>query len=52
MSTLEELEQDELIDQEIASSSTQDIINRTKLLHNDIQVMFSESQRLSHERRL
>lgn len=50
MATLEELEQDELIDQEIASLSTQDIANRTKLLHNDIQVMFSESQRLSHEK--
>lgn len=50
MSTLEELDQDEHFDQEIASSSTQDIINRTKLLHNDIQVMYSESQRLSHEK--
>lgn len=50
MATLEELEQDDLLDQEIAQLSTQDIANRTKLLHNDIQVMFSESQRLSHEK--
>ena len=48
MTTLEELGQDEVL-LEIASQSTQDIINRTKLLHNDIQVMYSESQRLQHE---
>ncbi|ODV68234.1 26S proteasome subunit P45 [Hyphopichia burtonii NRRL Y-1933] len=52
MSTLEELEnnQDDMIDQEILNSATSDIINRTKLLDNDIKVMRSESQRLSHER--
>lgn len=49
MTTLEELGQDEVL-LEIASQSTQDIINRTKLLHNDIQVMYSESQRLQHEK--
>ncbi|RKP31444.1 26S proteasome subunit P45 [Metschnikowia bicuspidata] len=49
MATLEELGQDEVL-LEIASQSTQDIINRTKLLHNDIQVMYSESQRLQHEK--
>lgn len=51
MSTLEELEeQDNLIDNEILSSSTSDIVNRTKLLDNDIKVMRLESQRLSHEK--
>ncbi len=53
MSTLEELEnapQDDLIDQEIFESSTADILNRTKLLDNDIKVMRSESQRLTHEK--
>jgi 26S proteasome regulatory subunit T5 len=53
MSTLEELEnqnQEELIDQEILNSSTDDIINRTKLLDNDIKVMKSESTRLTHEK--
>lgn len=51
MSTLEELDQqDDIIDQEILSSSTLDIINRTKLLDNDIKVMRSETQRLTHEK--
>lgn len=50
MSTLEELEQEELIDQEILSAATSEIINRTKLLDNEIKVMRSESQRLTHEK--
>ena len=52
MSTLEELEnqQDDSIDQEILQSSTSDIMNRTRLLDNDIKVMRSESQRLTHEK--
>lgn len=49
MSTLEELEQDDM-DQEILSLSTYDINNRTRLLDNDIKVMKSESQRLTHEK--
>ena len=41
MSTLEELENnhDDFFDQEILNSATSDIINRTKLLDNDIKVM-------------
>ena len=53
MVTLEELENqqgEDVIDQEILNSSTSDIINRTKLLDNDIKVMRSESQRLTHEK--
>lgn len=54
MVTLEELEsaqgEDDTIDMEILQSSTADIINRTKLLDNDIKVMRSESQRLTHEK--
>jgi len=34
---------------EILRSSTDDIINRTKLLENDIKVMKSEQTRLTHE---
>ena len=55
MVTLEDLEnnqqqEENVIDQEILNSSTSDIINRTKLLDNDIKVMRSESQRLNHEK--
>ena len=54
MVTLEELEsaqgEDDTIDMEILQSSTADIVNRTKLLDNDIKVMRSESQRLTHEK--
>ena len=54
MVTLEDLEtisnKKNVIDQEILNSSTSDIINRTKLLDNDIKVMRSESQRLNHEK--
>ncbi|EGV61867.1 26S proteasome regulatory subunit 6A [Yamadazyma tenuis] len=51
MSTLEELDsQQDDVYQEILSLSTSDITNRTRLLENDIKVMKSESQRLSHEK--
>ena len=55
MVTLEDLEnnqqqEENVIDQEILNSSTSDIINRTKLLDNDIKVMRSESLRLNHEK--
>lgn len=52
MSTLEELEDqhDDSIDQEILQSSTSDIMNRSRLLDNDIKVMRSEAQRLTHEK--
>jgi 26S proteasome regulatory subunit T5 len=49
MSTLEELE-DTAIDSEILASATADIVNRTRLLDNDIKVMRLELQRLTHEK--
>ncbi|OAX84588.1 26S protease regulatory subunit 6A [Emergomyces africanus] len=42
-------EEEDLIDEEILRSSTRDIINRRKLLENDMRIMKSEFQRLSHE---
>lgn len=50
MTTLEELDQDTVIDDDILNSTVSDINNRTRLLENDIKVMRSESQRLSHEK--
>ena len=38
MATLEEVALEDEIDQEIRNSSTDDIINRTRLLENDIKV--------------
>ncbi|ANB12630.1 proteasome regulatory particle base subunit RPT5 [Sugiyamaella lignohabitans] len=38
------------LDDEILKASTQEIINRRKLLENDIRVMRSEFQRLTHEK--
>ena len=43
-------EADSGIDPEILSASTQDIINRRRLLENDLRVMRSEFQRLTHEK--
>ncbi|EEP82465.1 26S protease regulatory subunit 6A-B [Uncinocarpus reesii 1704] len=40
---------DDLVDEEILRSSTRDIINRRKLLDNDMRIMKSEFQRLTHE---
>jgi 26S proteasome regulatory subunit T5 len=42
-------QEDDLIDDEILRSSTRDIINRRKLLENDMRIMKSEFQRLTHE---
>ncbi|EGE79445.1 26S protease regulatory subunit 6A [Blastomyces dermatitidis ATCC 18188] len=42
-------EEEDLIDEEILRSSTRDIINRRKLLENDMRIMKSEFQRLTHE---
>lgn len=42
-------EEEELIDEEILRSSTRDINNRRKLLENDMRIMKSEFQRLTHE---
>ena len=38
------------IDPEILNSSTQDVVNRRRLLENDIRVMKQEHQRLVHEK--
>ncbi|KAI1933565.1 26S proteasome regulatory subunit 6A [Ophidiomyces ophidiicola] len=42
-------EEDNLLDDEILRSSTRDIVNRRKLLENDMRIMKSEFQRLTHE---
>lgn len=44
-----EKEQDD-IDPEILSLNTLDIVNRRRLLENDLRVMRQEYQRLTHER--
>lgn len=38
------------IDEEILNASTADIVTRRHLLANDIKIMKSESQRLTHEK--
>ncbi|KAG7877499.1 hypothetical protein KL937_004694 [Ogataea polymorpha] len=52
MSTLEELENEPQleIDQEILNLSTGDIINRTKMMENEIRLFRSELLRLQHEK--
>ena len=45
----DEKEEDDLVDTEILHSSTRDIITRRRLLDNDLRVMKSEYQRLTHE---
>lgn len=45
-----EPEVDDVLDPEILSLSTQDILTRKKLLENDARIMKSEYQRLSHEK--
>ena len=45
----DENEEDDLMDTEILHSSTRDIITRRRLLDNDLRVMKSEYQRLTHE---
>lgn len=50
MKDLEEEKKEDDIDPEILNSSTQDIINRRRLLENEIRVMKQEFQRLGHEK--
>lgn len=58
MATLESLDADEnmndvgeeIIDEGILNASTSDIITRRKLLENQIRIMRSEFQRLSHDK--
>lgn len=42
-------EPNDVIDEEILQSSTSDIKNRTRLLKNDLRIMRTEFDRLSHE---
>ena len=42
--------EEELLDEEILNSSTRDIVARKRLLDNDLRIMKSEFQRLSHEK--
>jgi 26S proteasome regulatory subunit T5 len=42
-------EEDNVIDLEILQSSTVDIINRRRMLENELKIMTSEFQRLTHE---
>ena len=42
-------EEEDLIDTEILHSSTRDVVNRRRLLENDMRIMKSEFQRLTHE---
>ncbi|KAI9663341.1 MAG: 26S proteasome regulatory subunit 6A [Alyxoria varia] len=43
-------EEDDALDAEILHSNTRDIVNRRKLLENDMRIMKSEFQRLTHEK--
>ena len=45
-----EPEEDNVLDEEILSLSTQEIITRRRLLVNESRIMRSEFQRLSHEK--
>jgi 26S proteasome regulatory subunit T5 len=42
--------EEEVLDEEILNSSTRDIIARKRLLENDMRIMKSEFQRLTHEK--
>jgi 26S proteasome regulatory subunit T5 len=42
--------EEEQLDEEILNSSTRDIVARRRLLENDMRIMKSEFQRLTHEK--
>jgi 26S proteasome regulatory subunit T5 len=44
-------EEEDILDDEILSLSTRDIIARRRLLENEARIMKSELQRLSHEKK-
>jgi 26S proteasome regulatory subunit T5 len=46
----EKPEEEEILDEEILGLSTRDIIARRRLLENDMRIMKSEFQRLTHEK--
>lgn len=43
-------EEEDILDEEVLSLSTQDLLTRKRLLENDARIMKSEFQRLSHEK--
>jgi 26S proteasome regulatory subunit T5 len=43
-------DEDDILDEEILSLSTRDIVARRRLLENELRIMKSEFQRLSHEK--
>lgn len=45
----DEKEEENVFDPEILHSSTRDIVTRRRLLENDMRIMKSEFQRLTHE---
>jgi 26S proteasome regulatory subunit T5 len=45
-----EKEEEDILDDEILSLSTRDIVARKRLLDNDLRVMKSDYQRLGHEK--
>lgn len=47
---MKDAEEENVIDDEILSLNTQDILNRRRLLENDARIMKSEFQRLQHEK--
>jgi 26S proteasome regulatory subunit T5 len=42
--------EEDVLDEEILNSSTRDIVARKRLLENDMRIMKSEFQRLTHEK--
>jgi 26S proteasome regulatory subunit T5 len=46
----DENKEDDEIDPDVLNASTSDIINRRRLLENDLRVMRQEFQRLTHEK--
>ena len=50
MKDAEPEEEEEVLDEEILNSATRDITARKRLLENDMRIMKSEFQRLTHEK--
>ena len=50
MKEAEQEEEDDILDEEVLSLSTQEIQTRKRLLDNDLRIMKSELSRLSHEK--
>lgn len=46
----EEKPDEDAIDPDILNAATQDIVNRRRLLDNDLRIMRQEYQRLTHEK--